>query len=350
MDERLLEKMTGLLSSLHQEIRLVDSQGDSLIPRENVSFYLPGGMRAGEVRESKGYLFMRLDMPEAPSLLCPMSDRAEDMLRLAAGAMEAFSQLHPDDKGQTGAWRRLLTEDMSDDEKNMLVTEHRIGAQQPRCVILLRLHSLRQNAYELLFPLLPLEKEDMLIALDASSVALIKALEDVKKLDEAKEYALAVQETVREESSLSVSCGIGDVSPTPEGLRQSFMQAQRAMEIGPQYLPEESVYVWHDMLLPRFLSEIPEEKAQYYHNLVFNKKTSRLLTDEMLDTIDMFLQKDLNLSDTARHLYIHRNTLVYRLDKVQRLAGLDVRKFSDAFLFKLMYDLKYNNKNKGKRS
>ena len=86
MDERLLEKMTGLLSSLHQEIRLVDSQGDSLIPRENVSFYLPGGMRAGEVRESKGYLFMRLDMPEAPSLLCPMSDRAEDMLRLAAGA------------------------------------------------------------------------------------------------------------------------------------------------------------------------------------------------------------------------------------------------------------------------
>ena len=76
MDERLLEKMTGLLSSLHQEIRLVDSQGDSLIPRENVSFYLPGGMRAGEVRESKGYLFMRLDMPEAPSLLCPMSDRA----------------------------------------------------------------------------------------------------------------------------------------------------------------------------------------------------------------------------------------------------------------------------------
>ena len=89
MDERLLEKMTGLLSSLHQEIRLVDSQGDSLIPRENASFYLPGGMRAGEVRESKGYLFMRLDMPEAPSLLCPMSDRAEDMLRLAAGAMEA---------------------------------------------------------------------------------------------------------------------------------------------------------------------------------------------------------------------------------------------------------------------
>ena len=349
MDERLLEKMTDLLSSLRQEIRLVDAQGDSLIPRENVSFYLPGGMRAGELRESKGYLFMRLDMPDALSLLCPMGERAEDLLRLAAGAMEAFGKLHPAGQGHTGAWRRLLTEDMSEEERALLVEEHRISASQPRCVILCRLHSLRHNAYELLFPLLPLESSDLLLALDDSSVALVKTLEDPRQSDEAREYALAVQETVREESNLLVTCGIGDAVTSPEGLRHSYVQAQRALDIGPQYLPEESVFVWHSMLLPRFLSEIPEDRSQYYHGLIFNKKTSRLLTDEMLDTIDMFLQKDLNLSDTARHLYIHRNTLVYRLDKVQRLAGLDVRKFSDAFLFKLMFDLKYNIKNKGKR-
>ncbi len=84
--------------------------------------------------------------------------------------------------------------------------------------------------------------------------------------------------------------------------------------------------------------------------MVFNKKTSRLLTDEMLDTIDMFLKKDLNMSETSRHLYIHRNTLVYRLDKMQRLAGLDLRKFSDAFLFKLLYDLKFRLNDKNKRS
>lgn len=349
MDERLWGKMNDLLSSLHQEIRLVDAQGDSLIPREAISFYLPNGMRPGEVRESKGYLFMRLDMPDAFSLLCPMSDHAEDLLRLAAGALNAFSQLHPDDNGKTGAWRRLLTEDISDEERSLLVEEHRIASHQPRCVILLRLLSLRQNTYELLASLMPLEKDDLLLPLDSASVALIKALDDVKHHDEAQEFVMAVQETVREESSLSLSCGIGDVTITPDGLRQSFIQAQRAMEIGPQYLPEKSVFVWRDMLLPRFLSEIPEERAQYYHNLIFNKKTSRLLTEEMLETIDMFLQKDLNLSDTARHLYIHRNTLVYRLDKVQRLAGLDVRKFSDAFLFKLMYDLKCNIKIKGKR-
>ena len=349
MDERLLEKMTDLLSSLRQEIRLVDAQGDSLIPRENVSFYLPSAMRAGELRESKGYLFMRLNMPEALSLLCPMSERAEDLLRLAAGAMEAFGRLHPADQGHTGAWRRLLTEDMNEEERSLLISEHHIAEAQARCVMLYRLHSLRHNAYELLFPLLPLEQHDLLLALDDSSVALVKTLDDMKQPDEAREYALAVQETVREESNLLVTCGIGEAVASPEGLRQSYVQAQRALEIGPQYLPEESVFVWHSMLLPRFLSEIPEDKSQYYHSLIFNKKTSRLLTDEMLDTIEMFLQKDLNLSDTARHLYIHRNTLDYRLDKVQRFAGLDVRKFSDAFLFKLMFDLKYNIKNKGKR-
>jgi len=349
MDDRLLNKMSGLLSSLKQEIRLVDAQGDCLIPRENVSFYLPSGMKPGELRESKGYLFMRLDLPDAPTLLCQAGEKADDLLRLASAALVALCRLHPGASDTTGAWRRLLTEDMSEEERNLLATEHNLPLDRPRCVMLMRLHSMRENADEVLSPLLPLEEGDVLVPLDTTTVALIKALDGVKELGEAKEFALAVQETVREESSLNLSCGIGDAVTAQEGLRQSYLQAQRAMEIGPQYMPEDSVFVWRDMLLPRFLSEIPEERAQYYHSLVFNKKTSRLLSDEMLETIDMFLQKDLNLSDTARHLYIHRNTLVYRLDKVQRMAGLDVRKFSDAFLFKLLFDLKYNIKNKGKR-
>ncbi len=349
MDDRLLEKVSGLLSPLRQEIRLVNAQGDSLIPRENVSYYLPSGMKPGEIRESRGYLFMRLDLPDAPTLLCQTGEKNEDLLRLASAAIVALCRLHPGASDRVGAWRRLLTEELSEQERALLAGEHDLSVDQPRCVMLLRVHSLRENADEVLSPLLPLEAGDVLVPLDTSTVALLKQLDDMKQPDEAREFALAVQETVREESSLNLSCGIGDAADTGEGLRQSYLQAQRAMEIGPQYLPEDSVYVWRDMLLPRFLSEIPEDRAQYYHSLVFNKKTSRLLNEEMLETIDMFLQKDLNLSDTARHLYIHRNTLVYRLDKVQRVAGLDVRKFSDAFLFKLLFDLKYNINNKGKR-
>ena len=86
--------------------------------------------------------------------------------------------------------------------------------------------------------------------------------------------------------------------------------------------------------------ELPQDISAYYHGLLFNRKDQRLFNEEMLYTIEMFFKKDLNLSDTARQLYIHRNTLVYRLDKVQRQTGLDLRHFDDAVTFKILYKLK----------
>ena len=85
---------------------------------------------------------------------------------------------------------------------------------------------------------------------------------------------------------------------------------------------------------------VPREDSLRYHSLLFNRRTAKLFNEEMLQTIEMFFRKDLNLSDTARQLFIHRNTLVYRLDKVQRQTGLDLRHFDDAVTFKILYKLK----------
>ena len=89
------------------------------------------------------------------------------------------------------------------------------------------------------------------------------------------------------------------------------------------------------LILERFLLELPQDISAYYHSLLFNPSTAKLFNEEMLYTIEMFFKKDLNLSDTARQLYIHRNTLVYRLDKLQKSTGLDLRVFEDAITFKI---------------
>ena len=103
------------------------------------------------------------------------------------------------------------------------------------------------------------------------------------------------------------------------------------------------------MLLERFLSNIPDETSASFHHMMFNRKTARLFNDEMIHTIEKFFDNSLNLSETARQLYIHRNTLVYRLDKVQRMIGLDLRAFDDAVTFKLMLLLgKSNDDRKGR--
>ena len=105
-------------------------------------------------------------------------------------------------------------------------------------------------------------------------------------------------------------------------------------------------------MLERFLMSVPREDSLRYHSLLFNRKTAKLFNEEMLQTIEMFFRKDLNLSDTARQLFIHRNTLVYRLDKVQRQVGLDLRKFEDAVTFKMLLEMRkcVNNKTKAKKA
>ena len=142
------------------------------------------------------------------------------------------------------------------------------------------------------------------------------------------------------ETAHQMTVGIGKMRRTIDELRDSYNEARRAIEVGRIFKPEESIYIYSRLILERFLMELPQDISAYYHGLLFNRENQRLFNEEMLYTIEMFFKKDLNLSDTARQLYIHRNTLVYRLDKVQRQTGLDLRSFDDAITFKILMELK----------
>ena len=91
------------------------------------------------------------------------------------------------------------------------------------------------------------------------------------------------------------------------------------------------------------MSDLPADSSARYSGMIFNRHTAKLFNDEMLHTIETFFENSLNLSETARKLYIHRNTLVYRLEKVQRAIGLDLRSFDDAVTFKMMMLLGKNS-------
>jgi carbohydrate diacid regulator len=187
--------------------------------------------------------------------------------------------------------------------------------------------------------------------MDKHTAAFVKDVSGMEDEDELRQFACAVQETLMGEIALPVTVGIGEVAKTVADLHASYRQARRAIEIGRAFAPERTIHVYRSMMLERFLSDLSPEMAEHYHSLLFNRSTARLFGEEMLYTIEMFFKKDLNLSDTARQLYIHRNTLVYRLDKVQRQVGLDLRKFEDAVTFKMLLEMRKcgNNKTKGKK-
>ena len=110
-----------------------------------------------------------------------------------------------------------------------------------------------------------------------------------------------------------------------------------------------TIFFYDRLLLERFLYDLPVDVSARYSSQIFNRQTAKLFNDEMLHTIETFFENSLNLSETARKLYIHRNTLVYRLEKVQRAIGLDLRSFDDAVTFKMMMLLGKNTQSRKNR-
>jgi len=202
--------------------------------------------------------------------------------------------------------------------------------EMDRCVLLL--HGTSSGMRDLII----VEEDDILVDMDRHSMVLLKSMANIEDADDLLQLAEAMEQTIMSETGEQPMISIGEVKPTMLEIGASYRAAWRALEIGRIFHPKRTVFSFSRLVLERFLSEINRELGMRYHHMLFNRKTQRLFNDEMLHTIDMFFAKDLNLSDTARQLYIHRNTLVYRLDKIQRQTGLDLRRFEDAITFRML--------------
>ena len=355
MDNRLLFQIEQVFSRLKTPISLLDTDGNSLIPNEDIRFSLPAFARPGVPVYQDGRLYQICQAEPDWVLMTTASDAdaARDAFVLSEALIGAVIAANEAGNDLNNAYQRILQNELSLAELDAVVDEHGIVANVPRCVLLMHMVQVQQrSAYEILEEQLPRGANDVLVAMDKHTAAFLKDASGLEDEDEMRQFACAVQETLMNEEALAVTIGIGEVAKNVGELHASFRQARRAIEIGRVFAPERTIHVYRSMLLERFLSELSPEMAEHYHSLLFNRSTARLFGEEMLYTIEMFFKKDLNLSDTARQLYIHRNTLVYRLDKVQRQVGLDLRKFEDAVTFKMLLEMSKcgNNKANGKKT
>lgn len=355
MDTRLLTQIQQVLDRLHTPISLLDADGNSLIPNEDIRFSLPPLPQQGAMVFQDGRLYQLCNATPEWVMMTTVSeqDAAKDAFLLCDAMISAIILANEAGNDLNIAYQRILQNQLSLAELDAMVDEHHIPAASPRCVLLMHMVQVQQrNAYEILDELLPRSNDDVLIPMDKHTAAFIKDVSNVDDEDELRQFACAVQETLLGEIALPITIGIGEIARNISELHTSYRQARRAIDIGRIYTPEHTIHMYRSMLLERFLSDLSPDTAEHYHGLLFNRSTARLFSEEMLFTIEMFFKKDLNLSDTARQLYIHRNTLVYRLDKVQRQIGLDLRKFEDAVTFKMLLEMRKcgNNKSKGKRA
>ena len=140
---------------------------------------------------------------------------------------------------------------------------------------------------------------------------------------------------INSELMLKVFVGIGTPVDSINEIARSYSEARLAIEIGRVFEGEKYILSYDELGIGRLIYQLPSKLCELFLDEIFKKDGLEVLDDETLQTIDKFFENNLNVSETSRQLFVHRNTLVYRLDKIERLTGLDLRKFDDAVVFKV---------------
>ena len=352
LEKRYIHKIEKIFGELSVPVRMFDAHGQCLVPEDGARIDIPAMVMAPGINHHIGEQYYRvLDMHPQLYLICPDHyASAADLLVMTDAMLMNMLKSSLSIASHSDVYRRALKQELTGTDLVTRASEHQIPLEMNHCIMLFQLEQTEKaSAYSVIGELIPLTDTDTLVEMNRYTVALIKDMEGIDGFDELYQFARAVQETLIEEALQKAEVGIGEVKHTLAQLGEGYQEAKRAMEVGHIFSSDQSIHVFRNLMLERFLMNVPREESMHYHALLFNRKTAKLFNDEMLQTIEMFFRKDLNLSDTARQLFIHRNTLVYRLDKVQRQTGLDLRRFDDAVTFKTLYELKKCGQEKPKQ-
>ena len=340
LDHRITVKIARILDMVDLSALLLDAEGSVILPEgDRRMFTLPEELRQNPTMPFVyGAMTLIGTSEDQPVFVCLHGD-SEDVKKCAVLCAELINMLLREDMSQTSrdqAVRMMLRGEVEGAEFESLASEHEIPMQKDRCVLYFFFQDLDvEPAMQMMTDTLT-DAGDLITEVGHHSVAMLKTVSEEGGLSDIEEFANAFESSFLTENGSVVFIGISDVRAQLEEIPAAFEEARDAINVGRVYHANKHVFTYRSLLLERFLSDVSPEMGHSYNSAIFNRATARLFNDEMVHTIETFFDNSLNLSETARKLYIHRNTLVYRLEKVQNAIGLDLRNFDDAVTFKMM--------------
>ena len=172
-------------------------------------------------------------------------------------------------------------------------------------------------------------------SVDEAHIILIKTLEKTDEYEDVNEFAKALVDTLGAEIMVQVKVAYGSIIGELKDVSRCYKEASMALDVGRIFYAHKSVLAYNELGIGRLIHQLPLSLCEMFLQEVFRGNALNQFDKETLATVNAFFENDLNISETARKMYLHRNTLGYRLDKIQKTTGLDVKKFEDALTFKI---------------
>ena len=196
-------------------------------------------------------------------------------------------------------------------------------------------HEKDVNALETVRSLFSTKTKDFITAVDEKNIILVKEVKPGETYDDLEKTATSIVDMLNTESLTRVSVAFGTIVNEIKDVSRSYKEAKMALDVGKIFYSSKNVVAYSKLGIGRLIYQLPIPLCKMFIKEIFDGKSPDEFDEETLTTINKFFENSLNVSETSRQLYIHRNTLVYRLDKLQKSTGLDLRVFEDAITFKI---------------
>ena len=211
-----------------------------------------------------------------------------------------------------------------------------IPVEAKRVVILVEIRNEKdQDAIEILKNMFISRSNDFITAIDEKNIIIVRNLEESDDYESIEAIARMIVDMLNSEAMAKARVSYGNIIHEIKDVSRSYKEAKMALDVGKIFYVEKNIVGYNNLGIGRLIYQLPMPLCEMFMKEVFGGKLPESLDDETLNTINKFFDNNLNISETSRQLFLHRNTLVYRLEKIQKSTGLDIRVFDDALTFKI---------------
>ena len=232
--------------------------------------------------------------------------------------------------------KNIITENILPGDIYVHAKELHLSADASRAVFLIRqVEKADVATVELLQKLFPERRKDFVISLSETDIALVKEVAETAEAKDLYKIALTIEKAIQTELGIKTVIGVGSPAKHLRELPDKYKEAQVAIDVGKVFDTEKTIINYENLGIGRLIYQLPTTLCEMFLSEVFKKNPIESLDEETLSIITKFFENNLNISETSRKLFVHRNTLVYRLGKIKKLTGLDLRKFDQAIVFKV---------------
>lgn len=269
-------------------------------------------------------------------IACGAADDAYMVGRIAVSQLQNLAIAYRERFDRNSFFQNLLLDNLLLVDIHNRAKKLHLEVAIPRAVFLVETQQEKDGIVtELLRGMFSSQAGDHVTSVDEKNVILVKSLAEDSSAEALEMVANTIVDMMNAEAMLKVRVAYGTVVPELKDVSKSYKEAQMAMDVGKIFYAERDVAAYSALGIGRLIYQLPVNLCKIFIEEIFGENIPSDLDEETLNTLNKFFENNLNVSETSRQLFVHRNTLVYRIEKIQKSTGLDLRSFDDALTFKI---------------